>query len=66
MYRLSELLSKQLPHKLTMAAKEVYRSYRSYISALAERGGVIEACPDLAIGSPSVNVFIAPSGQVRG
>jgi len=35
-----------------------------YLERLAARGGVVEPCPNWAIGSPSVNVFIAPDGAV--
>eukprot|EP00798_Chlamydomonas_sp_ICE-L_P031417 gene31417-6585_t len=63
-YRIHELLRVQLPRALTLAAKDVFRTYRAYIMKLAERGGVIEACPDMTVGSPCVNIFIAPSGQV--
>ena len=36
----------------------------SYLERLAARGGVVEPCPNWAIGSPSVNVFIAPDGAI--
>ena len=45
-YRLNELLYRQLPRQLAPSCREVFPSYRDFISALAVRGGVVEACPD--------------------
>lgn len=63
-YRMNELLYRQLPRKLQLAGKEVYPTYRDYISALAVRGGVIEACPSRVVGSPQANLFVDPQGNV--
>ena len=46
-YRLNELLYRQLPRQLSPACREVYPSYRDFVSAIAIRGGVVEACPDM-------------------
>ncbi len=35
-------------------APQVYPTYRDYVSALAARGGVVEAVPDALLGSPQV------------
>eukprot|EP00798_Chlamydomonas_sp_ICE-L_P032220 gene32220-16778_t len=59
-----EALKFHLPSVLAIAGSEVYDSYGAYVQQMAERGGVIEAVPDLVVGSPIVNVFISPTGQV--
>ncbi|GAX77423.1 hypothetical protein CEUSTIGMA_g4868.t1 [Chlamydomonas eustigma] len=62
-YRINELLYRQLPKHLSLACREVYPTYRDFMSAVAARGGVIEACPDVVMGSPCVNLFVAPTGD---
>ncbi len=42
----------------------MYPTYRDYITALATRGGVIEAVPDVLLGSPLANLLIDPTGAV--
>lgn len=63
-YRINELLRKQLSKKLQLAARDVYPTYHSFIVAFAARGGVIEACPNVVVGSPQANLFIDPQGNV--
>ena len=43
---MNELLYRQLPRQLAPACREVYPTYRDFISSVAVRGGVVEACPD--------------------
>ena len=38
--------------------------WQGYLERFAERGGVVEPCPNWAIGSPSANVFISPNGCI--
>ncbi|GFR40108.1 hypothetical protein Agub_g662, partial [Astrephomene gubernaculifera] len=64
MFRLYELLFRQLPRRLHLASRDSYPTYRDYISTLARRGGVLEGCPHMAVGSPCVNLFIDPAGAV--
>ncbi|KAG2501161.1 hypothetical protein HYH03_000976 [Edaphochlamys debaryana] len=64
MFRLYELLFRQLPRRLHLACRDSYPTYRDYISALARRGGVLEGCPHMAVGSPCANLFIDPNGNV--
>ncbi|GLI64066.1 hypothetical protein VaNZ11_007230 [Volvox africanus] len=64
MFRLYELLFRQLPRRLHLACRESYPTYRDYVTALARRGGVLEGCPHMAVGSPCVNLFIDPNGAV--
>ncbi|KAL6746704.1 hypothetical protein V8C86DRAFT_1820156 [Haematococcus lacustris] len=63
-YRLNELLLRQLPRKLALAARDVYPSYRDYIHALGSRGGLVEVAPHCVVGSPQANLFISPCGSV--
>lgn len=62
-HRLNDLLLKQLPRALSIACREVYPTYRDFLSALAARGGVVEACPDQVVGSPCANLFVTPTGE---
>ena len=62
-HRLNDLLLKQLPRALSIASREVYPTYRDFLSALAARGGVVEACPDQVVGSPCANLFVTPTGE---
>lgn len=64
MFRLYELLYRQLPRRLHLACRDSYPTYREYVSAIARRGGVLEACPHMAVGSPCANLFLDPSGNV--
>lgn len=62
-YRLNEFLYRQLPKQLALPASKdfLYPTYRDFISALAEKGGIIEACPDgLVTGSPRAELFVTP------
>lgn len=58
-------LAKSLHRIIIIAGSEAYPSWPIYAAALAERGGVIEACAAGVIGSPCVNLFIDPTGGVR-
>ncbi|KXZ47062.1 hypothetical protein GPECTOR_38g299 [Gonium pectorale] len=64
MFRMYELLFRQLPRRLQLACRDSYPTYRDYMSALARRGGVLEGCPHMAVGSPCANMFIDPTGAV--
>ena len=65
-YRLNEFLYRQLPKQLALpSSKDVlYPTYRDFISALADKGGIVEACPDgLVTGSPRAEVFVTPGSK---
>ncbi|KAG2448854.1 hypothetical protein HYH02_006205 [Chlamydomonas schloesseri] len=64
MFRMYELLFRQLPKRLHLACRDSYPTYRDYVTSLARRGGVLEGCPHMAVGSPCVNLFIDPRGNV--
>ncbi|GLC34485.1 hypothetical protein PLESTB_001256000 [Pleodorina starrii] len=64
MFRLYELLFRQLPRRLHLACRDSYPTYRDYVGSLAARGGVLEGCPHMAVGSPCANLFIDPAGAV--
>ncbi|EFJ52332.1 hypothetical protein VOLCADRAFT_102998 [Volvox carteri f. nagariensis] len=64
MFRLYELLFRQLPRRLHLTCRESYPTYRDYVTTLARRGGVLEGCPHMAVGSPCANLFIDPNGAV--
>ena len=52
------------PPRLHLACRDSYPTYRDYVTSLARRGGVLEGCPHMAVGSPCVNLFIDPCGHV--
>lgn len=64
-YQVVQHLSKTLHRVMVIAGPEAYPSWPIYAAALAERGGVIEACAAGVIGSPCANLFIDPTGGVR-
>ena len=64
-YQVAQHLSKTLHRVIIIAGPEAYPSWPIYAAALAERGGVIEACAAGVIGSPCANLFIDPTGGVR-
>ncbi|KAG2432871.1 hypothetical protein HXX76_008603 [Chlamydomonas incerta] len=64
LFRLYELLFRQMPKRLHLACRDSYPTYRDYVTSLARRGGVLEGCPHMAVGSPCVNLFIDPRGNV--
>eukprot|EP00198_Chlamydomonas_reinhardtii_P001024 XP_001690359.1 predicted protein [Chlamydomonas reinhardtii] len=53
-----------MPKRLHLACRDSYPTYRDYVTSLARRGGVLEGCPHMAVGSPCVNLFIDPCGHV--
>ena len=65
MFQITDALKHAVPKHMSLAGGEHYTSWRSYVAAFAERGGVIEACAAAVIGSPVVNMFVEPSGAVR-
>ena len=65
MFQITDALKHAVPKHMSLAGGEHYTSWRSYVAAFAERGGVIEACAATVIGSPVVNMFVEPSGAVR-
>jgi hypothetical protein len=38
--------------------------WRVYLSRLAQVGGCIESCPNIVTGSPNVNLFLNPNGDI--
>lgn len=65
MFQITDALKHAVPKHMSLAGGEHYTSWRSYVAAFAERGGVIEACAATVIGSPVVNMLVEPSGAVR-
>ena len=49
--------------RVALACPAAYPSWEAYLESFARRGGVIEACPSYITGSPSVNLFVEPTGD---
>ncbi|EFC42140.1 hypothetical protein NAEGRDRAFT_69956 [Naegleria gruberi] len=63
---LAEELGEYMPERLNIVSKHVYPQWPDFLKALKDcGGGVIEAVPNKIIGSPSVNLFIEPNGEVN-
>jgi hypothetical protein len=63
--RVTKALHKYLPTKVTLATPAMYDGqWTNYARAFFRVGGVIEACPDVILSSPSSNLFIHPDGTV--
>ena len=60
--RLVAALMTELPHRVVINARLLWRSWRDYALAFRRVGGVIEASPLRILSSPSVNLFIEPDG----
>eukprot|EP00854_Cymbomonas_tetramitiformis_P001341 gene1341-1940_t len=58
-------LRRTLPRRLGIAAVAVYPTWKEYAQAMLSRGGVIEGCPPMVTGSPSVNLMVEPTGRVQ-
>lgn len=59
-------LKKSLARKAVLACPHLYDGrWSNFAAAFFRVGGVIEAAPPQVIGSPSVNMLIAPDGDVR-
>ena len=61
---LLEMLEKGAEKAVTVLS-DLGGGWEGYLERLAARGGVVEPCPNWAIGSPSANVFIAPDGAIE-
>jgi hypothetical protein len=60
-----EELSASIGDRVVICDARLFRSWRAFVSVFARVGGVIEACPAVVTGSPSVNLFISPDGRVE-
>ncbi|GMH84334.1 hypothetical protein TrVE_jg5934 [Triparma verrucosa] len=58
-------LRKFLPLKGVCLGREMFSSFRQFLSHFMRMGGVIEAEPIGVVGRPSVNMLITPNGDVR-
>jgi hypothetical protein len=63
------ILRRAIPGRAVIAAPAAYGgaqdSWTRFYTEITLRGGVVEACPVTVTGSPSVNLFIAPTGDVH-
>jgi hypothetical protein len=58
-------LQRSLSSRVTLAHPQLYNnSWTEFCKAMYKVGGVIEACPNLTISSPSVNLLLEPDGTV--
>ena len=63
--KLIEALRAELPSKVIINMRWLWRSWRDYTLAFRRVGGVIEASPLQTSSSPSVNLCIDPDGGIR-
>ena len=62
------ILRRAIASRVSIAAPSAYGgsgSWPRFYAQMMRRGGVVEACPESVTGSPSVNLFIAPTGDVH-
>ncbi|KAK9811483.1 hypothetical protein WJX72_004683 [[Myrmecia] bisecta] len=64
-YKIAQALRQAMSHTVTLAGQEAYPDWAAYVQAFRQRGGIIEACAGAVTGSPTVNLFIEPTGAVR-
>ena len=58
-------LQGELKLKIKLARKDLHPHWKSYSEAFFKAGGVIEACPEIVLSSPSTNLYIEPDGTVN-
>jgi len=63
--RCAEQLRSELPQRVVINMRWLWRSWRDFIQAFQRVGGVIEASPLQITSSPSVNLLVEPDGQLR-
>jgi len=63
--KLERVLRRVLPRNLIICAPEVYKTFRDYMAAFAQSGGVIEAIPQTVVANVTVNAFIEPDGAIK-
>eukprot|EP00899_Mesostigma_viride_P008752 jgi/Mesvir1/17879/Mv12955-RA.1 len=54
-----------LPKKTVMVHPSLYPSWRYFRDTMMRRGCIVEACPTMVTGSPSVNLLVEPNGGMR-
>lgn len=62
--QLAEDLAATVPEKVVICHPRLYRNWHQYEAVFQRVGGLIEACPQVITGSPSINLFISPDGRV--
>ncbi|CEP03785.1 hypothetical protein PBRA_003392 [Plasmodiophora brassicae] len=63
--RLQSALSQRLQFIVRLVHPELYEhGWRSFVECIELVGACIEACPQSVAGSPSVNLFIEPDGNI--
>eukprot|EP00466_Bigelowiella_natans_P016617 jgi/Bigna1/53430/estExt_Genewise1Plus.C_190183 len=55
----------EIAQKARFAHPKLYPSWEAYARDFFRDGGVIEACPNNVVSSPSANVFVEPDGTVN-
>nr|CAG4711615.1 unnamed protein product [Naegleria fowleri] len=64
--KILEELSEYMPERINLVSKYVYPKWMDFITSLKNSGGgVIEAVPNKIIGSPTVNLYIEPNGEIQ-
>ena len=58
------VLRKALPRRVVFAVPGAHADWPDFLSAFTRVGGVVEAVPGAVLGHPTVNIFVAPSGEV--
>lgn len=58
-------LRESLASRVKIVSEYVYPTWKEFVMAFKKHGGVIEAVPPNVIGSPTVNILIAPDGEIN-